>query len=127
MGENIVRDVLKPLTFTSVTRALPQGPNNFGSFPNQPGPRTFTYYPNESLRRLWQEAKDEIAMTEPDPAQFKNQTLPLARIKKVGGAGVGAGPRCTPCESWPLHVDWRASHGAQLKHTVPSPALSFRS
>ncbi|KFM24506.1 Nuclear transcription factor Y subunit C-2 [Auxenochlorella protothecoides] len=60
-----------------------QAPNSFGSFPNQPGPRTFTYYPNESLRRLWQEAKDEIAMTEPDPAHFKNQTLPLARIKKI--------------------------------------------
>lgn len=80
---------------------------------------------NEQLRRLWNEMREEIYFTEADTAQFKSQTLPLARIKKVGpvhrarglsswgGGWVGGGwglalhldprPPCT-CPTFPLHL-----------------------
>ena len=50
----------------------------------QAGPSGAGTRHSERLSQLWEEAKEEIYLTEPDPAAFKKQTLPLARIKKVG-------------------------------------------
>ncbi len=38
----------------------------------------------EQLRAFWQQQMLEVEQTSADPSEFKNQQLPLARIKKVG-------------------------------------------
>jgi hypothetical protein len=48
----------------------------------------------EQLRKFWGEMKKEAAEHSTEPADFKNQQLPLARIKKVpSGPGHAAGAR----------------------------------
>lgn len=47
----------------------------------------------EQLRRFWAEMKEEVSRAGTDPLEFKNQQLPLARIKKVKiGGGAAQGP-----------------------------------
>lgn len=53
----------------------------------------------EQLRKFWGEMKTEAAEHSTEPADFKNQQLPLARIKKVPSgpghaAGAVPGSRC---------------------------------
>ena len=45
----------------------------------------------EVLRKFWADMKAEAEAHSDNPADFKAQQLPLARIKKVGRAGKGAG------------------------------------
>lgn len=37
----------------------------------------------EQLRRFWVEMKEDVMRAGTDPLEFKNQQLPLARIKKA--------------------------------------------
>lgn len=39
----------------------------------------------EALRRFWAEMQEEVNKAGTDPLEFKNQALPLARIKKASG------------------------------------------
>ena len=48
----------------------------------------------EQLRRFWVEMKEEAGRAGTDPLEFKNQQLPLARIKKARGS---PGHRCLFC------------------------------
>ena len=41
------------------------------------------YALQEQLRNFWQEMLEDVKQVGTDPAEFKSQQLPLARIKKV--------------------------------------------
>lgn len=52
----------------------------------------------EELQKFWEAMKAEVEEHSELLTDFKTQALPLARIKKVGGAkGVGAGARARTC------------------------------
>ena len=70
----------------------------------------------EQLRQYWEEMREDVAKASTDAVDFKNQQLPLARIKKVGG---GWWQGCwTPVEAAPP----RRCHAAGYCNTASARA-----
>lgn len=62
----------------------------------------------DDLRKFWEEAGREVEEHSDALGDFKNQALPLARIKKVGGTAAGPGGRGRGAEV----TAWRAAAAA---------------